>query len=263
MDAREYAARFLEYGRIADVHEFARVVEGGIEYPLLVATTPGRRTLLVTSGFHGNETAGPMTLLEQFPALVEYARRRDVGLRVYPCLNPSGFEDNTRYNRSGERPNNDFLRYEIEPGCWVDVLRGRGPFLQFAPHRGGPKETRALLAELEHAPLPAAALDIHQDPWMEDRLSYAYTFGPRHAYLPLVAEADRLVPVAREAEVDDDLHTDADGLIELHDGSVTDYMYRRGVRYAAALETTTTTPAALSNEVNLRWLYGFVELAAQ
>jgi hypothetical protein len=31
-------------------------------------------------------------------------------------------------------------------------------------------------------------------------------------------------------------------LIELHDGSVTDYFFRRGVPYTAALETTTQTP---------------------
>lgn len=264
MEYREYATRFRDHARVADVCEFARLTEGEREYPMLVATTPGRRRLLVTSGFHGDEVAGPLTLLERLPELVDYARRRDVGLTVYPCLNPSGFEDGTRYNRSGESPNNDFLRYEIEPGLWVDALRAPTGFLRFVPHREGPKETRALLRELERAPLPHAALDIHQDPWLPGRVSYAYTFGPRPAYLPLVAAMDRLVPVARAAEVDEDdgVHTDEHGLIELHDGSVTDYLFRRGVPYAAALETTTETPLPLAAEVNLKWLQGFVELAA-
>jgi hypothetical protein len=46
---------------------------------------------------------------------VSGAALREVGLRIYPCINPSGFEAHIRYNLAGERPNNDFLRYETEP----------------------------------------------------------------------------------------------------------------------------------------------------
>src|SRR4051812_33334486 len=113
MDYESYLAHFLEHSAIADVRPFASVAEPGATYPLLRVLTPGSRTLIISSGFHGNETAGPLTLLEHLPAIVTYARERDVGLRIYPCLNPSGFTDGTRYNRSGEAPNNDFLRYEV------------------------------------------------------------------------------------------------------------------------------------------------------
>jgi Succinylglutamate desuccinylase / Aspartoacylase family len=259
----DYAARFLRYARVATVRPFADVVEGGRRYPLLKAETPGSRRLIITAGFHGDETAGPLTLLEHFEEIVAYAKTRDVGLTVYPSLNPSGFEDLTRYNRSGEAPNNDFLRYEVEPGVWAGELTAGQTFLRHALFHEGPKETRALAAELETQPTPHAALDIHQDPYIKQPLSYAYNFGDSAAYRPFVAKTARLMHVARNEQVDDDVHTDEDGLIRLHDGSVTDYFWRRGVPYTVALETTTAAPLADCHAVNLLWIRGFIDLAAR
>ncbi len=262
MDYRDYAARFAAHRQIVDVHPFATVREGEDDYPLLVARTPGRRTLLVTAGFHGDEVAGPLTLLEHLPELVDHARARDVALCIYPCLNPSGFTDGTRYNRSQEAPNNDFLRYELAPGVWVGELTRQQAFLRHEVFTGGPKETQALRAELERAPAPDAALDLHQDPWLGGALTYAYVFGPVAPYLPLVEGSARHMDVARGQQVDDDVHTDEHGLIDLPDGSVTDYLRRRGVPHTAALETTTAAPLPACHRVNLVWLKGFVDLAA-
>lgn len=262
MDFREYARRFREHARCAQIDVYGHVMEGGREYPLLKATTDGRRTLVVTSGFHGEEPAGPLTLLESLPALVDYARSRDVGLRVYPCINPSGFEEGTRYNRSGEKPNNDFLRYEVAPGVWKGELAPGETFLRWTLFDGGPKETRAVRAELDALPVPDAALDIHQDRYLHGAFTYAYVFGPPEAFAPFVAASEAHAKVVRDAQVDEHNKTDALGLIEYNDGSVTDYYFRRGVRFAAALETTTHTPLDACHAVNLIWLRGFVDLAA-
>jgi hypothetical protein len=264
MDYRDYHARFLTYRRVAEIRSYGSVVEGPDTYELLYAEIPGDRILTITAGFHGDEVAGPLTLLEHLPAIAAHARGRNVGLRIYPCLNPSGFTDGTRYNRSREAPNNDLLRYEVEPGRWMGELLDGENFLRYELHREGPKETRAILEDLERYPAPQGALDLHQDPWLEGALSYAYVFGPRPAYLPLVAATDPIVKLARDVRVDDDddVHSDGDGLIELHDGSVTDYFFRRGVPYTAALETTTQTPLDRSHEVNLLWIRGFIDLVA-
>jgi predicted deacylase len=263
MDYTEFATRFLQHRQHAEVRAFAEVLEGGRRYPLLSAFTPGRRTLLITSGFHGDEIAGPLTLLTHFEEIAAYAAARSVGLQVYPCLNPSGFEDGTRYNRSQEAPNNDFLRYEVEPGVWVGELVDGQRFLRHRVFTHGPKETRALCAELERLAAPDAALDIHQDPYLGGAQSYAYTFGERAPFLPLLAATHDLVPLATAAQVDEGVHTDDDGLVVLHDGSVTDYFHRRGVGLTAALETTTEAPADASDGVNLVWIRGFIDLVAR
>ena len=135
------------------------------------------------------------------PEIVEHARAKNVGLRIFPCVNPSGFTDGTRYNRSGEHPNNDFLRYEIAPGTWVGELTAGQAFLRMAVHAHGPKETRALRQRLEALAPPNAALDIHQDPWMNGDFAYAYTFGPRDAFRGLWDTTEDLVPVARDLEI--------------------------------------------------------------
>ena len=263
VDYTDYARRILSYASLGEVAEYGRVTEAGNEYPLFRITVPGSRWLVITSGFHGEEPAGPLTLAESFPEIVAYARERDVGLRVYPCINPSGFEVGTRYNRSGEKPNNDFLRYEVTPGMWKGELARGEPFQRWVLYDGGPKETQAVRADVTRFPAPAAALDIHQDNYLHILATYAYTFGDKAAYRPLMEAASAHVTVIRNQKVDEHNTTDSDGLIEFHDGSVTDYFVRQGVPYTAALETTTRTPLALCHAVNLIWIRGFIELAAR
>jgi predicted deacylase len=262
VDFREYAERFQAHRAFARIDAFATVREGEGDYPLLRATTDGSRTLVITSGFHGEEPAGPLTLLESLPEIVEYSRDRDVGLRIYPCINPSGFEDRTRYNRSGEKPNNDFLRYEVAPGQWKGELYDGDRFLRWELHREGPKETRAITAELHALPEPHAALDIHQDSYLGGACTYAYVFGDHAAYAPLVEASAQRARVVRQALVDEHHRANELGLIVAHDGSVTDYYFRRGVPFAAALETTTRTRREDANAINLIWIRGFIDLAA-
>jgi hypothetical protein len=260
----EYAAKFRQYARVAQVFDYGSVREGERDYPLLGAEVPGRFELVITSGFHGEEPAGPLTLLAHFEEIVEYARAREVGLRVYPCINPSGFEDGTRYNRSGEKPNNDFLRYEVAPGQWKGELARGEAFLRWVMYEGGPKETKAIRDELQrHARRPDAALDIHQDRYLQGALTYAYVFGDHAAYAPFMAEAAKHAEVVRNAMVDEGNRTNALGLIEYNDGSVTDYYLRRGVPYAAALETTTHASMEACHAINLIWIRGFIDLAAR
>jgi hypothetical protein len=268
----DYAARWQEQVPApAAPFSYGSVVEDGRSFPLVGLCSPGARTVLVSAGFHGDEKAGPLTLLEHAPELVAYAAARDVGLRLYPCINPSGFEAHTRYNLTGERPNNDFLRYETEPGVWRGELRDGQAFTRVAPATAGdgmPKETAALARELDREPPPLAALDLHQDNFIHGALFYAYVFGDRTGYRPLVARSGALVPILRSSIVDSghepgsDVRADEEGLIICHDGSITDRFHRAGVPYTAAIETTTETPAALADEINLIWIKGFIDLAA-
>jgi predicted deacylase len=243
--------------------EYASVLELGRSFPLVELHWPGPNELLITSGFHGEEPAGPLTFMEHLPKVLELAKRFGIGVRIFPCVNPAGFELGTRYNPSGERPNNDFLRYELSPGQWVGELpQDSDQFLRYVLFGEGPKETRALRAELEKLPNPKAALDIHQDHYLERSLTYAYIFGEHAPYAAMMKKAESILPVAKRLQVDEHHRTDDDGLIVSHDGSVTDYFWRRGVRFTAALETTTHSPMESCQAVDLIWIEGFFELAA-
>jgi Succinylglutamate desuccinylase / Aspartoacylase family len=257
----------------ATLLDFAAVTENGRQYPLLAATSPGPATLIITAGFHGDERAGPSTLLAHAPEIVDYARERDVGLRLYPCVNPSGFEANTRYNASGERPNNDFLKYEVAPGVWKGELSPGEPYLRYLATDGErdplPKETAALARELGTLPTPAAQLDLHQDNFIHGQRFYAYVFGDLVDYRPLMAQSGALVPVLRSCLVDSghepgtDVRADDEGFILCNDGSITDYYFRRGCPHTAAVETSTETPARLADEINLIWIRGFIDLVSK
>jgi len=260
---QEFIRRVRGYAHLAEVNEYARVTEGGVEYPLFRLTVPGERWLVITSGFHGEEPAGPLTLSLHFEQIAAYARERGVGLRVYPCINPSGFEDGTRYNRGGEKINNDFLRYETAPGVWKGELSRGEPFLRWVLFDGGPRETRAVRADIVRYPAPAAALDIHQDNYLPGAGTYAYVFGDKAAHRPLMRAASEYARVLREEKVDEVNVTDADGFIESNDGSVTDYFLRTGVPQAATLETTTQTPLEACHAINLLWVRGYIDLAAR
>jgi hypothetical protein len=63
--------------------------------------------------------------------------------------------------------------------------------------------------------------------------------------------------------VDEHHRANALGLVESNDGSVTDYYYRRGVPFTAALETTTHMRLEACHAINLIWICGFVDLAAR
>src|SRR4029078_8814290 len=105
--------------------------------------------------------AGPLTLLEHAPEIVEYAAERDVGLAIYPCVNPSGFEAHTRYNVTGERPNNTSLRYETAPGTWRGELREGETFLRVAAATDGlPKEAAALARQPDASAAPLRELEL-------------------------------------------------------------------------------------------------------
>lgn len=257
-------SRLRAYSRLARITTYGRVQELGRSFELLRMDTPGHPRVLITAGFHGEEPAGPITLATRFASIAAYAKKRGVGLTVFPCVNPSGFELRTRYNASGEKPNNDFLRYRLADGSEHGELYGRNPaFRSVKLYRKGPQETRALRRVLERLRTPIAALDLHQDNYMRRAATYAYVFGDARDYAPLARRSAKHLPIAADTQVDPRLTTDANGFIWFHDGSVTDWLMRRGSRWCATLETTTQSDLARCHAVNLIWIRGFIDLAAR
>lgn len=258
------------------LREYGVVWELGKAYPLLCLDAPARRNLVVTAGFHGEEPCGPLLFAWHAKEIVEYARTKEVGLRVYPCVNPSGFETGTRYNLSGEKPNNAVMEYEIEPGRWVgEMPPGQHHENGRVQQQPWPKETWALVQDLILARPPSppalALLDIHQDDEVPPESVYAYVFGGRYRYGLVMEEMARACvgEPLRHTQIDGrvaDSHvivTDGDGLCEYHDGSISAWSWALGgVVYTATLETSSQSTLTRAVGVNLLWVKAFIDLVA-
>jgi len=259
----DYLARLKQQvaGTPLRLRQYGVVTENGRDHPLVTLELGDSPSVVFTAGFHGEEPAGPLTFLERLEDVAGYAEAKRVSIRIYPCINPSGFEGGHRYNASGEKPNNDLLRYELPDGTLQGELSQDLPGVKWRVFVDSPKETRALVQDLEKLPTPVAALDIHQDNYLSGAFTYAYIFGDRTPYRYLAQAAARHVPLAAKTRVDEHRVTDEDGLLVFHDGSVTDYFHRRGALHTATLETTTATPLLQCHAVNLLWIRGFIDLA--
>ena len=275
MDWSEYLTRIRKQVPEKLVRDYGMVMERGRPYPLVCLDLPTPKTLVVTAGFHGEEPAGPLLFAYRLMELVEYAQLRGVGLRIYPCINPSGFVTGERYNLSGEKPNNAVIEYEIEPGRWVGEIEPG----QHEPHarlqtQPWAKETWALMEDLRARPIepaPVALLDIHQDNEVPDGATYAYVFGGRRPYERIMTDlkfSEIGYPLSNEV-VDprsggNTIRTDVHGLCEYHDGSISAWAWSLGsVIYTVTLETSSLSPPVRSVAINLLWVKHFIDLVAQ
>jgi len=95
---------------------------------------PSQR-LYISTGIHGDEHAGPYAALK---LIEENTALRDLEIFLFPMLNPSGFENDTRENAEGVDLNRDYRN----PQC---------------------RETQEHIAVLKTLPLFAATICLHED----------------------------------------------------------------------------------------------------
>ena len=105
------------------------------------------KNLYLSSGIHGDEPAGPLALLQ----LLRENQWADLNLWLVPCVNPTGFRNNTRENSAGVDLNRDY-RHLTAP------------------------EVRAHVAWLERQPTFDLTLILHED-W-ESNGFYIYELNP-------------------------------------------------------------------------------------
>ena len=272
MTFAELAARWRDsLGGVAEVADFGEVVEGGRSYALLGASSAAARrapVVVITAGFHGDEKAGPLTLRgARRRALRVRARARRRAARSTRASTRRASRRTRATTSAASGPTTTSFATRSRPACGAASCTRARRRSRGAPTTAVPKETAALARELARHPAPAAALDLHQDNFIHGAVFYSYVFGDRAPYRPLQARSGALLPVLRSCLVDSgyepgsDVRADAEGFIEVHDGSITDRFHRAGVPYTAAIETTTETPGPLADEINLIWIRGFIDLA--
>ena len=93
-------------------------------------TTPQPLRVLLVSGVHGTETAGPEALL-QFAAWMtrDPSRFADVRMDIVPVANPWGWVYGYRYDGAGEDVNRDFSSRRTQEAVLIKALmRKNGPY---------------------------------------------------------------------------------------------------------------------------------------
>lgn len=209
-------------------------------YPLWLLTPERRRglpRLLIASGFHGEEAAGPWAVLQMLetadPALFEQAE-----VSVLPLVNVSGFAAGRRFNRAGENPNRGF-RPQLD-GVAASV------------------EGRLLLAQAARiAELGCdGVIACHED--IDVAGGYVYSYERRDAPggfgLALRDAAAAIVPLHQDGSVDG--CPVRDGIIfNQYDSSFESWAMSLGVAYAACTET----PGLLPIERRIRAHLGMIE----
>ncbi len=257
--------RALEY-------DFFRIASSGI--------TQNDKIILIRAGIHGDEVAGPMTIIEYFDRMFDYGHKRGLKLIVYPLGNPAGFDAGQRYNTDcsdGLGANNDFLRYERNNGKLTgDIGRG-GKFKRWYWSSDRrlkldlPAETILMHKLLKRDPLESvvAAVDLHQDhisPFNR-AAAYHYAFGDLSVYGRIVDRVKKTVPVIAHKMISagqsSAMRTNKKGFIVRHDGTLGDLLYRLGVNYCVAPETTGKTPLDKACLVNWVWIKGLIDLSAK
>lgn len=200
--------------------------------------------LLLASGFHGEEPAGPwgvLAFLESAPTELLDAVR----LSVLPLINVTGFSKGTRFNAWGENPNRGYLGLPGE-----------------SPSREG-----SVLLEHRELLVPAAQtglLTCHEDVL----LSHAYVYSQERADAP--GELTRALLATNAAHFP--LHPDGlvdgcavrGGIVFNHyDGSFESWLMHGGIPYAACVETPGQQPIARRVAAQRAMIETFVSMTAR
>ena len=234
--------------------------------PILVMDLPGDPYVVVVTGQHGEEQAGPLLLARRGRELFDHARSLGIGLRVYPCVNPEGFDRKARRDLEHDTHANSFIQYQFG-GKWVNELRpGDVPEAMRRCEMQAP-ETSSLYDDLvpwaavHH---PVALLDLHQDSLLKGGQVFAYVAAHRREYERMLAGAG--VPFASKKLQNSswssiEVSTDPWGMATVRDGSVSDWADRAGIHFSLATEASAKNLASAIG-VEKRIVVGLLELAA-
>jgi predicted deacylase len=216
------------------------------DLPLLLLTSPSRHPdapcLLIGSGFHGEEAAGPWGVLT-FLESVEKTLLEAVRLTLLPLVNVSGFREGRRYNDLGENPNRGYLEGPETSSREGRILQTHGERLRGAARDG-------LLA-------------CHEDVL----LSHCYVYGMERREAPgefsrgLLRVNASFFPVHPDGEVDGCAVTD--GIVFNHDDtSFESWLLSEGTRLAACVETPGQQPIAQRIQAQAAMMRFFLEHAS-
>lgn len=176
--------------------------------------------VLIASGFHGEESAGPWGMLEFLRTLPAECHTQ-VTLTLLPLVNPTGFSAGKRFNRLGENPNRGWGRGkgDDQPSAEGRLLLAHGERLRALGRDG--------------------VLACHED--VAAHHTYAYTFEPERSVpgqltAALLNEAQRHFALYPDGLVDG-CPIQGGCVFNHYDGSFEAWLSDSGVACAACIET--------------------------
>ena len=209
-----------------------------------------RPRLLIVAGFHGEERAGPIALMQWLETFDPNLYKK-VNLSFIPIINPVGFNKNQRYNDKEEKNNCGFCHPESG-----DRPSEEGIILL--------KNSQLLKGSSKHG-----FLSLHED--IPAKKFYLYTFE-REAEPTLFTHTlrDVLGSFFQEPLHGETVTTDADGgkgvlvqdgiVYKLCDGSFEDWLFHEGTIRAAVTETPGTYPLKVRVDANMTLISTFINL---
>ena len=248
------------------------------------------KVFLIRAGIHGEEIAGPLTILNNINKILDIGKKTNIKFIIYPLDNPSGFENGKRYNidnDKGEAGNNDYIRYKLKNGKFSDELKNVADYKNWywssQKTKNLPLETKFSQKLIKKDPLKqvVAFLDLHQDYITQNvpALAYNYSFGDLKKYKSIIKKVSKIIPIYKNTIIGAGFNmtlnskgeaiqtvdeyapkSDENGFVIRHDGSLGDLFYRLGVENSVTVETTGVTTMKKAMEINMIWIKGVFNL---
>ncbi|GEM_PF-717680 len=246
--------------------------------------------LVITTGFHGEEPQGPITIQNHEKRILDYANENGVKIIIYPCINPSGFEYNKRYNLSNESPNNYFIYYKLKSKKSSLEIPYKTKFEKYIEidktklRKQMPKESILLIRDLKKIlkkKEPEAILDIHQDDETPKDTHYVIITGEkRKEYRKIMTKIGKYVKILKnislkpsfkkiygiknskelQKKIQKAYQLDQNGIMTIHDGTITDFLHKKGAKHAIAIETNIKMSPKTAQKINLLWIKEMIDL---
>ena len=210
-----------------------------------------RKNILIAAGFHGEEKAGPLAVLEWLSRM-DRAEYKDFNLSFMPVVNPTAFNRYVRYNTWGEKSNCGFCHPETK-----DKLSSEGQILM--THKD------ELIAGARDG-----FLSLHEDVELRKEY-YLYTFEPTadpgQFTCGMLEELNNWFakPLNGVSVTADSCASTppfvVNGLVYRYcDGSFEDYLFHKGVSRVAVSETPGKAPLQRRIDANIGVINKFITL---
>lgn len=227
--AKEYLKEIKEICKLKDfqMHTLGYVGKKK-EYPLLAIeinhNNKTKKTVCFSCGIHGNEIAGPLSALK-FLKSFKKTKLNNMRIVLFPLINPYGYNHNIRRNYKN-----------------IDLNR------HFCVKR--PKDENKLLIDYIKKQNIVFFHSLHED--LDEKRFYIYLFETHKEpiYNQILKLAKKIIPIDLDKKIYKD-KADHGLIINEHDGSFEDYMFRKGTPFSMCTETPGKKPIQKRIKLNV------------